>query len=117
MNQSVFVIAGFHVSNRLIQLRTEILTCNATVGGENFQYITIILQILPNGQSKSGYFALNEFATLLNKIENAVIGRKPQCYRQTNQDRNGQRHKRRHEQSAETNGARSDPCPCGIDFR
>ena len=117
MDQGVFIVAGFHVGNGLVQLRAEVLACYPAVRGQDFQHIPVVLQVLPNGQGKPGDFAFNELAALLDKIEDAVIGREPQCHRKPDQHGNHQRHQKHHQDRAEADGARRDPGPGRVDLR
>ena len=73
-NEGIFIVAGLHISNGLIQLGAEVFPSHTAVGSQNFKYIPVIFKALANGQSKSGNLALNQFAAFFNKIKGCIVG-------------------------------------------
>ena len=74
MDEGVFIVAGLHIGNRLVQLRAEVLARHPAVGSKDLQHIPVIFQILPDGKGKARDLILNELAPLFHKVKNLVIG-------------------------------------------
>lgn len=72
--KGIFIVAGLHISNGLIQFGAEVFPSHTAVGSQNFKYIPVIFKALADGQSKSGNLALNQFAAFFNKIKGCIVG-------------------------------------------
>ena len=73
-NEGIFIVAGLHISNGLIQFGAEVFPSHTAVGSQNFKYIPVIFKALADGQSKSGNLALDQLAALFNKIKGCIVG-------------------------------------------
>ena len=74
MDEGVFIVAGFHIGNGLVELGSEIFARYPAVGSKDLQHISVIFQILPDGKGKARNLILNELAPLFHKVKNLIIG-------------------------------------------
>ena len=91
--QRIFIIPGHHIRNGYVQFMPQLRTCHTAVGGQDFDNIPVILQIVCNGNRKARQFRLNDFLSLFYIVKGFIIGGKPHHDSQAEQEKTEKRHK------------------------